>query len=373
MEDKNHTSRAGTLAKLITNSKEMTEDQLPEFDERIVLDNEALREHLLSIGDRGRFATYTDFPSNDALIDRQLEQFEQRGNAWRAHRLLLYVHGGGIEEARATRWSAERLGYFLRDEIYPIAPIWHSDKMSQLRDAFVRAVQGEQEETRERSRQTAAPVERSLVNDIREEVMRATGRAVWADIKADAENASASSAGVMRRLLTRFRARFGRRPEVSLHVIGYSAGAIFAAHVVQLAGELGLPIESCMLWGPGCTLGLFNATYRTAVSAGQIKRLALYNLLDEHEVRDSAAMGYQGSVLFAVSRALEEQRGEPLLGLERCIAADSELTHYLRGTPGVSWVRTPQRGVSLARRHRDFDDDPVTIRSTIAFIRGAKP
>lgn len=351
----------------------MTDDPLPEFDERIVLDNNALRGHLLSIGDRGRYATFTDFPSNDALIEEQLNLFEQQGNAWGAHRLLLYVHGGGIEESRATKWSAERLGYFLRDEIYPIAPVWHSDKLSQLRDLFLRAVQGETDNTRELARTTAAPVEQSLVNDLREEFMRATGRAVWADIKADAESASMSSAGVMRRLLTRFRERFGSRPDVTLHVIGYSAGAIFSAHVVQLAGELGLPIESCMLWGPGCTVGLFNATYRKALSTGQIKRFALYNLLDKHEVNDNAAMGYQGSVLFAVSRALEGQRGEPLLGLERCIATDEELTHYLRATPGVTWVHTPQRGVSLARRHRDFDDDPVTIRSAIAFIRGGKP
>lgn len=85
---------------------------------------------------------------------------------------------------------------------------------------------------------------------------------------------------------------------------------------------------------------------------------------------DTTNLGYKGSILFAVSNVLERNAATPLLGLERCIADDARTLDFLASHPGVTWVQTPVASVPLARMHKDFDDDPVTIAATKRFTRG---
>lgn len=348
----------------------MTETHsLPEFEEEIVLDDEALTRHVLSIGDSGRLTALGRFPSDARTLDTLLNAFSSETRNWPRRRLLLYAHGGGIDEDRAIAWSSIRLGHFLKDQIYPIALVWHSDKMSQLRDAVAKLLDDGSDPARRTRGITHVG---GIDNRLREGLMRLTSTRIWQEIQQDAREASATQEGAMRRLLTLFRSRFGGDDTVELHIIGYSAGAIFQAHVVELAMELSAPIASCLLWGPGCSIDLFSRTYRSAIEAGTISRFALLNLKDEHEVLDTTNLGYKGSILFAVSNALERDAATPLLGLERCIADDARTRDFLASHPSVTWVQTPVPSVSLARLHKDFDDDPITIAATKRFICGAR-
>jgi hypothetical protein len=342
---------------------------LPDFDQEIVLNDEALTRHVLSMGDAGRLTAQGRFPSDARTIEQLLDAFASASRGWPRRRLLLYAHGGGIDEARAVAWSSIRLGHFLKDQIYPIALIWHSDKISQLRDAVAKLLDDGQDPAQRTRGITHVG---GIDNRVREGLMRITSTRIWQEIQEDAREASATPEGAMRQLLTRFKSRFDGDNTVELHIIGYSAGAIFQAHVIGLARELALPIASCLLWGPGCSIELFSRTYRPAIETSAIRRFALFNLLDEHEVLDSTNLGYKGSILFAVSNALERDAATPLLGLERCIADDARTRDFLKSHPNVTWVQTPAPGVSLARMHKDFDDDPVTIASTKRFICGAR-
>ncbi len=348
----------------------MTETHsLPGFDEEIVLNDEALKRHLLSIGDEGRLTAQGRFPSDARTLDNLVDAFNSESRSWPRRRLLLYAHGGGIDEARAVAWSSIRLGHFLKDQIYPIALIWHSDKLSQLRDAVAKLLDDGRDPT-ERTRGITHVG--GIDNRVREGLMRITSTRIWQEIQEDAREASATPEGAMRQLLTRFQSRFAGDDAIELHIIGYSAGAIFQAHAIALAMELTLPVASCLLWGPGCSIELFSRTYRPAIEAGAIGRFALFNLQDEHEVLDTTNLGYKGSILFAVSNALERNAATPLLGLERCIADDARTRDFLASHPSVTWVQAPMLGVSLARMHKDFDDDPVTIGSTKRFICGER-
>jgi hypothetical protein len=72
-----------------------------------------------------------------------------------------------------------------------------------------------------------------------------------------------------------------------------------------------------------------------------------------------------------VSNALEEDYGEPLLGMEKFVQDDKEL-QTLISSGKARWVQAPDNmhepGDSRASRHGDFDDDPPTLMSTLANI-----
>jgi hypothetical protein len=69
------------------------------------------------------------------------------------------------------------------------------------------------------------------------------------------------------------------------------------------------------------------------------------------------------------------QEGTPILGLQRCIAADAELSK-LFASAKASLVLAPDKAGpqprSGAQHHGDFDDDPATVQSTFARMLNAK-
>ena len=300
---------------------------------------------------------------NDSIVAQLLDSFEQTTAAWPRQRLMLYAHGGNISEARATAWNKERLKGFLARGLYPIAFVWHTDFESQLRDLLLQLVSG--------GRGLGENLTR-LNNRLVEASMHTLGSGVWSAIKDDAASASSSQSGAVHQFLTQLYARRVRYPNLELHVLGYSAGGIFQAYVVRLAAELSLSIESCVLWGPGCTTQLFKDSYMPLIEHGQIKRLALYTLLDSYEQLDTAALNYHGSVLIQVSKGLERVRDTPLVGLERHIEADPDLLHFLTCEARVQWVHAPQDGWSRATSHKEFDDDPDTLQSTMDVMLGLR-
>ena len=79
-------------------------------------------------------------------------------------------------------------------------------------------------------------------------------------------------------------------PDLELHVVGHSAGGIFHAPLVQLltakgkiaagpmkgASGYGLPVASCALWAPACTVDPFKQAYLPAIKGGFVNRFALF-------------------------------------------------------------------------------------------------
>ncbi|MCC6869895.1 MAG: hypothetical protein IT522_13840 [Burkholderiales bacterium] len=151
-----------------------------------------------------------------------------------------------------------------------------------------------------------------------------------------------------------------------------------------LAGQRGYgrAIESATLWAPAITTAAFAATWLPALPA--IARFALFTLTDDVERDDDCAGIYHKSLLYLVSNAFEATSriplvrpdGEPLVGLQRSVAADARLRALFRGGAGTQWILTPNAqpvgapDASRARRHGDFDDDPPTVRATLAHVLG---
>jgi hypothetical protein len=174
---------------------------------------------------------------------------------------------------------------------------------------------------------------------------------------------------------------------VEVHLVGHSAGGILHAPLVEhltlpvALGGLGVPVASCTLWAPACTMTVFDASYAPAVRDGRIARFALYTLTDEAEQDDHCAHIYNKSLLYLVSNAFESRpriplvrpEGVPLLGMAKYVERHRPLTRLIAGG-AVRWVTAPNTapigspGSSACSAHGGFDDDQATVMSTLAFI-----
>jgi hypothetical protein len=141
-------------------------------------------------------------------------------------------------------------------------------------------------------------------------------------------------------------------------------------------------VATCALWAPACSVELFKQTYAPALASGRIGRFALFTLNDRAEQDDSCANIYNKSLLYLVSNAFEAQPrvplfrdGVPILGMERFIRADQELTRTLGRKP-AEWVLAPNNEplgggrASRSTSHGGFDDDEATLRATLARVIG---
>jgi hypothetical protein len=212
-----------------------------------------------------------------------------------------------------------------------------------------------------------------------------SGRAVWDEIKRNALAATRSADGGAK-LAARLLARLRERHEVGIHLVGHSAGSIFHAPLVTELARLGVPIESCTLWAPACTLAVFKEHYLPLINGKDIQRFALFTLSEKAERDDHCANIYHKSLLYLVSHAFEAKaripafrEGEPLLGLERCVRADAELQALFK-SPHAEHVIGPNNaelgspGACGARHHGDFDDDAATVQATLRrIIGGTRP
>ena len=120
-------------------------------------------------------------------------------------------------------------------------------------------------------------------------------------------------------------------------------------------------------------MDLFKQYYLPAIKSKKIARFNLFTLTDDAEQNDHCDHVYHKSLLYLVSNAFEQRRREPILGMEICVLSDSELPALFR-TRGCAWIRSPNKrpagtaDAATAQHHGDFDDDPATLRATLARI-----
>jgi pimeloyl-ACP methyl ester carboxylesterase len=178
----------------------------------------------------------------------------------------------------------------------------------------------------------------------------------------------------------------GRKLE--LHLVGHSAGAILLGHLLERLGADGPKVRTCTLFAPACSMSFATRYYLPAADAGLIdlERLWIHYLSDANEKRDGVPSpevpAYGKSLLYLVSRALDDVRKMPLLGLERALdpafAADaeqwagSELPFIREWQSKWDGTRLGIRVDTSGATHGSFDEDAGTVAATLQRIRGAK-
>lgn len=342
-----------------------------------------LRPHIVSVGNDGRLRAGGDYGVTPEALQHIFEEDIPRvASGWSdTVRVLLYAHGGLVDEASAVQRLADYRPALLGGEIYPLAFIWRTDYWTTLSNILADALRRRRPEG---VLDAAKDFMLDRLDDALEPVARAlTGRAGWQEMKENALAASKSNHAAW--LVAKHLEDMSKKPwldgrKLEVHLVAHSAGAVLHAGLLQQLQARGLPVQTCTLWAPACTKKLFDDVYRPAIDAKAIGRFDLYVLDDKAEQDDSVARIYNKSLLYLVSHAFEDrfripgfQRGEPLLGMQRWL--DDATRALFEGGPHRLVVAPndlpPESGrASRARRHSDFDDDEHTVLSTFKAIRG---
>ncbi|MBC7470488.1 MAG: peptidase C1, partial [Ramlibacter sp.] len=351
-----------------------------------------LRPHVVSLGNDGALRPGGDYGTTAAELREIFEVDMPRAMAgWPEKHVLLYAHGGLVDERSAIQRLADYRSVMLEAHVYPLGFVWHSDYWSTLTNIL-------QDAMRRRRPEGALGAASDFLLDRLDDTLEIlactlTGKASWDELKENALAAGSTPQGGARMALDLL-ATLATQMDIKLHVVSHSAGAIFQAPLVRLLtaprktiasgylkGETGygLQVETCTLWAPAVTTELFKQAYLPALTAGGIGRFALFALSDKAEQDDNCARIYNKSLLYLVSRAFEDSafgEGTPLLGMEKWLARDPELSQLFTSgkadlvfSPNSNPEGSPT--ASRSTRHNDFDDDGATLKATLARITGA--
>jgi len=336
-----------------------------------------VRPHIVSLDNDGVLKPGGTYGTARADIDEIFgNDMPRLMQGWSRKRLVLYAHGGLVGEEDAVGRVADYLPTMLKNEIYPLAFVWHSDYWSTITNILKDALQ------RRRPEGVWDGMKDFMLDrldDMLEPVARAlTGRKSWQEMKENATLATTGSDGGARYVAQKIAAMLQADPSIELHVVGHSAGSILHAPLVdQLIAVHQLKIASLTLWAPACRMDLFDAMYLPHLG-NAIHKLNLYTLTDKAEQDDHCARIYNKSLLYLVANAFEDDPGTPLLGMAKYIDRNAALKALIAAGK-VDWIQTPTpegtpaRDASLACAHGAFDDDETTLVSTLTRILGKAP
>lgn len=355
------------------------------------LDESQALQHSVVLGDDGRVARYlTEDQSTRTLLHQACALPDQwfRGAAMKQpkKRLLLYVHGG-LNSERDALARARALGRpMLANGCYPLFVCWRTGFWENL----VHALQGSE----------AAPKTRGLLERLSESsdaliestLARRYPRALWAEMKLNAELAFDASRGGHHLVKALLKLADSWGPDFELHLVGHSAGALWLGHLLsQLARERpAFTASSLQLYAPACSLAFANRHYSPQQQL--LKRSWLELLSDEAERDDHVAV-YRKSLLYLVSNALEPDRRTPLLGLARAhdptdtqwegSSATAESLRAWRDAAAAAGLkqriglwsgpRPLAPGQTQRASHGGFDNDVELVNRTLQRITGLDP
>lgn len=352
-----------------------------------------LRPHVISLGNDGILDPGGNIGTTPELVREIVRQDIPRiTNGWKKKRIVLYAHGGLVGEDSALQRVAEYRQPMLDAECYPLAFIWHSDAWNTIKNILEDAAGHRRPEG---VLDVAKDFLLDRMDDMLEPIARGLGgRAMWAEMKENAMKATTSPNGGARLVIDELAQLVKSDPTYEFHIVGHSAGSIFHAPIVQYLTTkgkvkggpmdkqtgLGLNVESATLWAPAITTSLFKQSWLPALDS--ISRFAMFTLDDRTEQDDNCARIYNKSLLYLVSNAFENTArvplihpdGEPILGMQKFIDADSTLKDFFGSTEKAAWILAPNNAsnnsstASRATHHGDFDDDTATVEATLARI-----
>lgn len=315
-----------------------------EFTQYEPLSTARAYQHTLVTGNDGEICIRDVSAGNPAEYAKDIVL--TRPGAWLRRRigapkLVIYAHGGLNGEDESIK-RVRLLGpYFLANDIYPIFVTWRTGPGETLADIvsdWVAKIPGIGEA---RAAGLGEWLEGQKDRAI-ETIGRPFGRGIWSEMRENAERSTKGGHGLaaLAENLHALASDIGR-DSLQVHLIGHSAGAILLGHLLETLGHLdvgqspALSIASCTLFAPACSVEFANARYIPASTSGllPLTNLWLHVLSDANEKRDglptAGANVYGKSLLYLVSRALDDARKMPILGLER-----AQLSEYSVGKRG---------------------------------------
>jgi hypothetical protein len=319
-------------------------------------------------------------------------------------KLLLYAHGGLNAEEESVKRIQVMAPYFQANGVYPIFLTWRTGVMESLKGIF-EDIQAGVEPTG--AFRDVWRVVKDTVGEARDRAVevacQTTGvKAIWAQMKQNAKAARecrqpiAGANGKVAQqdpTLVLLAGALGslkqQLPRLEVHLVGHSAGSILLGHLFDAVRERSLTIDSCTLYAPACTVQFALDHYEPAMSNGVLRKQDFHVelLSDAREMADTVGP-YGRSLLYLVSRALEDQHKTPILGMANAWdpAKRSEWSDDPVIQRGVkAWqtfwgsVRAPREtteaqvsnGITrIPSAHGAFDNDVDVVTRTLERIAG---
>jgi len=312
---------------------------------------QALR-HTVVMGNNGtplnRFLDCRDAAScvKHVAYQQPLEWFSQT----RSRKIAIYAHGGLNNEDASIDRIRVMAPYFKQNGIYPLFLTWRTGLGESMRGIVSDHFRGTEPAAMERA--TWRPWEdlKKGLSEARDRAIEKIGsvgiKPLWTQMKQNAA-AGASVGGGLTLLAAHLAALKREVGGLEIHLVGHSAGSILLGYLLKLLARRKLAATSCTLYAPACTVDFAWRYYRPAIQNKTLARndMHLEILSDERELADHVDLkvaSYGKSLLYLVSRALEDGHKTPLLGLERA---------WDKNTPAESWCPC---GAKDIRRWLDF-------------------
>jgi hypothetical protein len=356
-----------------------------------------IRPYVIDVGNNGELSMSGDYWTTEADLQRLFtDAIPTATEKWKKKRVLLYLHGGLNDEQTVARRVLSFRDVLLANEIYPLHVMWETGAMETLRGIIDDWAQ---------AGQRAADVAdwlrklREGATEAKDRTLELTaslpGTMLWDKMK---QNALSSSRrrdhdGAMQLLLKHVKeALAGLEPADlktwELHVVGHSAGSIFAAYALPLMADAGITFKTIQFMAPAITVDDFKTIVVPSIQDGKCPHPTLY-ILSEVGERDDDVGPYGKSLLYLVSNAFEGKRGTPILGMERFIShagmrskekdeVDPEVEALFKkkvnGLPSLVIAgQSDQDGCrSRSESHGGFDNDKDTLNSMLYRILGKK-
>lgn len=347
-----------------------------------------IRPYAVNVGNNGELSGSGNYWTTERDVQRIFSEHIPTAatkRAWKKKRVLLYLHGGLNDEAAVARRIVAFRDVCLENEIYPLHIMWETgawDAIKQMIADFFT-----DDDTRASGVGDWLRKARQGLIEAKDRTFEITtakaGRALWSEMKENARRSSdrPDNKGGMQ-LIARYakEALAGLTPaqkkEWEVHVVAHSAGSIFAAHAIQHLIDAGVTFGSLQFLAPAATVDLFKTVILPYVDKKECPPPTVYVLSNVGELDDDVGP-YGKSLLYLVSNAFEDKRGMPIVGMEKFIQEDAELTKFFGAKTTAPRLVIAGAGgqagaVSRSDSHGGFDNDPDTLNSVLLRIVGGK-
>ncbi|MCC7367020.1 MAG: C1 family peptidase [Chloroflexi bacterium] len=347
-----------------------------------------IRPYVVDVGNNGELSDRGNYWTTEDDVKRLFSEYIPAATAgWAKKRILLYLHGGLNSESDVARRIVS-FGDVLRDnQIYPIHIMWETNWDDTIRGILEDCIT----DVDERAGNWFARFREGLV-DARDWTIEQTaswpGTRLWSEMKENARISSTHPDGrggmqILHRYASEAIASVpdAERDDWELHVVGHSAGSIYAAHAVANLSQLGVPFKTMQFMAPAIRSDLFKHLLLRRIRNGECPLPTLYLLSEKGELDDDLGP-YGKSLLYLVSNAFEDGRETPLLGMRRYVdgeRADADLTELFGGTVDgraalvIAGASEEAGNCSKSRTHGGFDSEPETLNSVLVRILGGPP
>lgn len=313
-------------------------------------------------------------------------------------KVVVYAHGGLNNEDASVHRIRRLAPYFEANGIYPIFLTWRTGFWESISSILGDAV---------RQFLFGGPAGAGgLFDDVKQRLSDAKDRTlevacenilvkpVWSQMKQNANAGSEAGGGLTQfaNALAKLRVVLGT---LEVHFVGHSAGSIILGHLLTLMGKKGFAVDSVELYAAACTVEFANRHYASAINNGTLSKSSFHcHVMSDRRERDDSIGPYGKSLLYLVSRALEDVHKMPLLGMEGAWKKLPNLDDLWNANPAIQKQLSQWRdfvgkdhsqllsihdeksvtdGVKdMPIAHGTFDNDIDVVANTIRRLRGSK-